>query len=66
MYLIPLHAVVRDPDDFFNPLPAEGKELPNTAYWRRRLKVKDVVEGPPPGAATKKEKGNKSEAGKAE
>ena len=35
--------VVRDPVTT-NPLPAEGKAVPMTTYWRRRLKDGDVVE----------------------
>jgi len=30
------------------PLPAEGKAVPRSAYWLRRIKDGDVVESTPP------------------
>lgn len=40
---------VRDPDtEKFDPIPAAGKSVPQTSYWRRRLRDGDVVEGKPP------------------
>lgn len=40
------------------PLPAEGKEVPNNSFWRRRIKDGDVIavpDGPLPAPATKPE-----------
>lgn len=39
--------VIRDPRTK-RPLPAEGGEVPDTTYWRRRLRSGDVVELQPP------------------
>jgi hypothetical protein len=38
-------------------LPAEGKEVPETTYWLRRLRSGDVVKAEPAPAS-----GNKGEA----
>lgn len=38
--------VVRDPATL-ERLPDEGAEVPDTAYWRRRLQQGDVVETAP-------------------
>jgi len=35
-------------------LPAEGKEVPKTSYWLRRLKDGDVLEGTAKAAAKPK------------
>jgi len=35
--------VVYDPDTAFEVLPPEGREVPNTQYWIRRLSDGDVV-----------------------
>jgi len=35
--------LVRDPAQPRAPLPPEGREVPDTAYWRRRLRRGDVV-----------------------
>lgn len=33
---------VPDPDTFV-PLPAEGRDVPDNTYWRRRLRDGDVI-----------------------
>lgn len=35
--------VIRDPDDQMTPLPAGGKAVEESTYWRRRLLDGDVV-----------------------
>lgn len=40
-------AIVRDPANR-RPLLAEGAEVPETMFWRRRLMHGDVVEARPP------------------
>ncbi len=37
----PVLRLVRDPNDG-TPLPAEGRDLPLTTFWRRRLRDGDV------------------------
>ncbi len=37
---------IRDPD-LKDLLPDEGREVPDTDYWHRRLRDGDVVEVPP-------------------
>ena len=44
--------VVRNPANR-EALPAEGKSMPDTPYWRRRLKDRDVVETKPPKPVAK-------------
>lgn len=39
--------VVRDPD-LHDLLPAEGREVPDSMYWQRRLIDGDVVKCDPP------------------
>lgn len=34
--------IVLDPANYM-PLPAEGAEVPQTTYWKRRLRAGDVV-----------------------
>ena len=42
LYLKPVEGrVVRDPQGG-EPLPASGKAVPDTSYWRRRLKDGDA------------------------
>jgi hypothetical protein len=36
--------LVRNPDNAMQPLAKAGETVPDTAYWRRRLKDGDVVE----------------------
>ena len=36
-------------------LPEEGREVPNNAYWMRRLQVQDVVEATADAKAAKTE-----------
>ena len=43
--------VVRDPANA-EPLPADGREVPDNEYWQRRLRDGDVVPAKP--AAPKK------------
>lgn len=38
-------------------LPEEGREVPNNAYWMRRLQVQDVVEATADAKAEKTAKG---------
>ncbi|MDB5853290.1 MAG: hypothetical protein JWR22_1331 [Herminiimonas sp.] len=38
--------VIRDPD-LKDLLPAEGREVPDSDYWHRRVLDKDVVESQP-------------------
>jgi hypothetical protein len=35
-------AIIRDPDSY-QQLPAEGGRVPDTTFWRRRLRAGDVV-----------------------
>ena len=39
---------VPDPEHGGELLPAEGRAVPNTAYWQRRVKDQDVVLADPP------------------
>lgn len=41
---------IRDPD-LKDLIPDEGRDVPNTDYWLRRLRDGDVVEAKPPVAA---------------
>ena len=43
---------VPDPEHGGELLPAEGRSVPNTAYWQRRLKDHDVIEAEPVPAAS--------------
>lgn len=45
--------IVRDPQRNMQPLPAEGREVRDTAYWRRRLRAGDVVQAPAPKKSTR-------------
>lgn len=38
--------VIRDPD-LLDLLPATGREVPDSVYWQRRLRDRDVVEADP-------------------
>lgn len=38
--------VIRDPD-LLDLLPATGREVPDSGYWQRRLRDRDVVEASP-------------------
>jgi hypothetical protein len=46
--------IVRDPITL-KPLPEEGAEVESTTYWKRRLKVGDVVAVSDKPAKVKKE-----------
>ncbi|MCP1290932.1 MULTISPECIES: DUF2635 domain-containing protein [Chromobacterium] len=47
MYVYPAPGlVIRDPD-LHDLLPAAGREVPDTDYWHRRVRDKDVVLEPP-------------------
>lgn len=47
VYLVPAPGLlVRDPVTYV-PLPPEGDHKILTAYWRRRLKDRDVTKGAP-------------------
>lgn len=41
---------IRDPD-LKDLLPEEGRDVPDTDYWQRRLRDEDVVLADPPAAA---------------
>ncbi len=43
MYVKPVEHTVLDPHTLA-PVPAEGAEVPPTAYWLRRLRDGDLVE----------------------
>lgn len=47
-------AVIRDPHTK-RPLPAEGREVPDTAFWRRRLLAGEVVRIGPAAQPTGRE-----------
>jgi len=48
MYVVPAPGFrVPDPD-LSDYLPAEGREVPDSAYWRRRERDGDVTVGQPP------------------
>lgn len=50
MYVIPAPGlVIRDPD-LRDLLPASGREVPDTGYWQRRLRDRDVALAEPPSA----------------
>jgi hypothetical protein len=38
--------VIRDPD-LLDLLPADGRAVPDSGYWQRRVRDGDVVEAPP-------------------
>ena len=40
-----------DPEKGYKLLPKEGGLVPNNAYWRRRLKVEDVIRSEAPEEA---------------
>lgn len=42
--------VIRDPV-FLDLLPPEGREVPESDYWQRRLLDGDVVKATPPASA---------------
>lgn len=42
---------IRDPD-LKDLIPDDGRDVPDTDYWRRRLRDGDVVEAKPPAAAS--------------
>lgn len=44
-------AIIRDPHTK-RPLPAEGREVPDNAFWRRRLMAGEVVRIDDPAAPT--------------
>ena len=48
MYVIPAAGLtVRDPISR-KALPPEGREVPESSYWQKRLNAGDVVRGTPP------------------
>lgn len=53
MYLIPAPGrTVRDPKSL-EALPAEGRAVEMTPFWKRRLADGDVTEGKPPKSSAK-------------
>jgi hypothetical protein len=54
MYVKPAPGLtIRDPD-LLDLLPNEGREVPDTDYWHRRVRDKDVVLADPPKPIGKK------------
>lgn len=52
MYVIPKNGIViRDPD-LKTHLPAEGREVPDTPFWHRRIMDGDVTVGKAPAPKT--------------
>jgi hypothetical protein len=53
MYVKPAPGLtIRDPD-LMDLLPGEGREVPDTDYWHRRLRDADVVPATPPKSVGK-------------
>lgn len=53
MYVTPASGLtIRDPD-LKDYLPSEGRDVPATDYWHRRIRDKDVIEGKAPAISTK-------------
>lgn len=46
--------VIRDPD-LLDHIPPEGRDVPETAYWHRRLRDGDVILGAPAPELTKEQ-----------
>lgn len=52
MYVIPKSGIViRDPD-LKTLVPAEGREVPDTQFWQRRIRDGDVTVGKAPATRT--------------
>lgn len=51
LYVIPAtpDIIVRDPQTM-QPVPPEGRTVPDESYWRRRIRDGDLKEGKPPRA----------------
>ncbi len=45
--------LVRDPDASYEPLPVDGKLVPNNQYWQRRLMFGEVILSDAPEPSTK-------------
>lgn len=54
-----IHTIVRYPDQPDKVLASTGCEVPDTTYWRRRLKKGDVVLANSKDTASAKPKGRK-------
>ncbi len=51
MYVLPKAGLsIRDPD-LLDLLPASGRNVPESDYWYRRLRDRDVVAGADPAVA---------------
>ena len=50
MYVKPAEGLKIPDPDRFDWLPEEGRDVPATAYWHRRLRDKDVVKADSPAA----------------
>ena len=50
MYIKPLAGIVIPDPDRFDRLPAEGREVPASDFWLRRLRDGDVVISEAPAA----------------
>ena len=48
MYLVPAEGLSIPDPDRRDRLPAEGREVPSSDYWNRRLRDGDVRIGTPP------------------
>lgn len=51
--------LVLDPDNGFEPLPADGKFVPDNLYWQRRLLFGEALlaDAPEPATTSKNKKG---------
>lgn len=59
MFVKPAHGVkVRDPDSRLH-LPEEGREVPESSFWIRRLRAGDVVQVTQQQPVQAKAKGDK-------
>jgi len=62
MFVIPAPGrQVRDPRKVSEPLPAQGREVQDSPYWRRRVKEGDVTVQPRPAQAAKTKRMAKEE-----
>ena len=52
MYVIPAQGLTIVDPDLKDRLPAEGREVPESGYWRRRIAEGSVIDGQPPKPAS--------------
>lgn len=53
MYVIPKSGLTIPDPDLNDYLPPEGRDVPLSAYWQRRIKDGDVIKGNPPSTKAK-------------